>query len=286
MNKPWSKTSTQLNTVQNTTDLISQSADKPVLSRINPSPLPSVPLVKRDLNSDFNSNSISNNGSTTTQINSNQLSTPTVSNQITSGDLNLSSNMNSNLMSSTSPYGSSYGGMGGYGSSYGNYGSSLGGYGSSYGGYGGYGYGGMSSFGGYGGYGMSSMGRFGNQNGQEGFLDNCFMIVERMNYQMYHFCEMTRMIQAQSESLAYFMEIMKKIYSWLKNFITTKSKSFYNSAKLKIVERLLKIKQKLKEFFSKEEIEDHKLKSQIKALDYIITILLVSAVAGLFLKVY
>ena len=34
MNKPWSKTSTQLNTVQNTTDLISQSADKPACSPI------------------------------------------------------------------------------------------------------------------------------------------------------------------------------------------------------------------------------------------------------------
>ena len=112
------------------------------------------------------------------------------------------------------------------------------------------------------------------------------MIVERMNYQMYHFCEMTRMIQAQSASLAYFMEIMGKIYSWVKNFIMTNSKSFYNNTKIKLIERFLKIKLVIKEFFSKNEVEDHKLKSQIKALDYIITILLISAVAGIFLKVY
>jgi hypothetical protein len=290
MSKPWTKTSTQLNTVQNTTDLISPSADKPVLSRMNPSPLPSVPVVKRDSGNDFNTNAnlLNNNmGSTMTQMENNQNLTPTVSNQITSNDLPNSNNLNSNLMSSTSPYGS-YGGLGGYGSSYGGMGSygGYGGYGmSSYGGMGGYG-GSYGGYGGYGGYGMSSISRFGNQNGEASILDNCFMIVERMNYQMYHFCEMTRMIQAQSASLAYFMEIMGKVYAWIKNFITTKSKSFYNSTKLKLVERLLKIKKKLKEFFSKEEVVDHKLKSQIKALDYVITILLVSAVAGIFLKVY
>lgn len=107
-----------------------------------------------------------------------------------------------------------------------------------------------------------------------------------MNYQMFHFCEMTRMIQAQSASLAYFIEIMTKVYGWIKTFISTNSKAFISKSKLFIIQKLVKIKMYLKEFFGNKDIEDKKLKSHIKVLDYMITLLLITTVAGLFLKVY
>ena len=74
--------------------------------------------------------------------------------------------------------------------------------------------------------GYGGMSRMNNPNEQGTVLDQCFFIVEKLNYQMFHFCEMTRMIQAQSASLAYFLEIMKKVYTWSKNFISTNTKFF------------------------------------------------------------
>jgi hypothetical protein len=281
MSKPWAKQSTQLNTVNNTTDLITPTAEKPILTR-NMNSIPSVPVVKRDPSPPVNTSIIPNsnipNPLTQESVN-NTISTSTTE----SSGLPITNNTNNMLQNQTNPFGSSYGSS--YGTSYGGYGSSYGGYGSSYGGYGGYGssYGGM--YGGYGGM-YGGMNRFGMQNGQENLLDKCFMVVERMNYQMFHFCEMARMIQAQSASLAYFLEILGKGYEWIKTFITTKSKNFYDKSKLALIERLIKIKKYLKEFFSRQEVEDSKLKSHIKALDYIISILLISALAGLLLKVY
>jgi hypothetical protein len=97
---------------------------------------------------------------------------------------------------------------------------------------------------------------------------------------------MTRMIQAQSASLAYFFELCVKAYEWVKVNLAGKFKTYLNDTKLKFIEKLVKIKITIKEFFNRNEIEDQKLKSHIKALDYIITILLIMAFSGLFLKVY
>jgi hypothetical protein len=97
---------------------------------------------------------------------------------------------------------------------------------------------------------------------------------------------MTRMIQAQSASLAFFFELILKAYEWAKTNIAGKLKTYLNETRLKLIQRLLKLKAQIKEFFQHEEIEDQKLKSHIKALDYILTILLVMAFSGLFLKIY
>lgn len=281
MSKPWKTINSQVNnpSTTNTTDLITPNAD-PTASGIlqTDNRPPQVPVVKRDTNPSLINDNYLNSTNANLNINSNNPSSDPTTNSS-----NALGTQNTNTNTGTSLYGGGYGGygMGGYGG-YGGYGmSSYGGYGSGYGmsGYGGHG------MGGYGG--MSGM--YGNrmgQGGQESILDQCFFIVERLNYQMFHFCEMTRMIQAQSASLTYFLEIMKKAYDWVKTFITNHTKSFINNTKLLLIQKLVKLKQNLKEFFTTKEVEDDKLKKHIKALDYMITILLVGAVAGLFLKVY
>lgn len=109
---------------------------------------------------------------------------------------------------------------------------------------------------------------------------------------MYHFCEMTRMIQAQSASLVYFMDIIGKVYSYVKEFILTRSKNCYDSTKIYLVEKLINLKKFFKEFFSiqnnKEECDDtennKKIKNHIKILDNLIKYLLISAALGYTLK--
>jgi hypothetical protein len=112
------------------------------------------------------------------------------------------------------------------------------------------------------------------------------MTVERANYQMFHFCEMARMIQSQSASLAFFFELIMKAYNWIKEKVGGSMKSFYLETKLKIIEKLRKMKVIIKEFFQRSDLEDDKLRKHIKALDYILTILIFMTVAGIFLRVY
>jgi hypothetical protein len=97
---------------------------------------------------------------------------------------------------------------------------------------------------------------------------------------------MARMIQAQSASLAFFFELVMKAYTWLKEKIGGSVKSFYLDSKLKLIEKFRKMKIMIKEFLQRDNLEDEKLRKQIKALDYILTILIFMAVAGIFLKVY
>ena len=106
---------------------------------------------------------------------------------------------------------------------------------------------------------------------------------------MFHFCEMTRMIQAQSASLAYFLEIMGKIYFYIKEFIVTKSKSSYLSVKMYLINKLLSIKQFLSDFFLVNQVDNNqenesKIKNHITILDKLIKYLLISAAVGYTMK--
>jgi hypothetical protein len=97
---------------------------------------------------------------------------------------------------------------------------------------------------------------------------------------------MTRMIQAQSASLVFFFDLVKKAYEWAKTNIAGKFKSYINEKRLQLIEKLIKMKIMIKEFFNRNEVDDTKLKSHIKALDFILTILLLMAFSGIFLKIY
>ena len=292
MNRPlkaWDTLQTPINSTQNVADLITPGPD---ISSIKQGLTNLVPVVKRDLNPIQSSNY--NIGSNTSSINQ-TANAGEKTTEVFSGT-NTNTGITPAITSTANPINSpSYGGYNPYG---GGYGSSMGGYGG-YNSYGG-GYGGLSNYGGYGGYsGLGGVGGYGsmgigsgmglpynrmNQNEDPGILDKCFVVIERMNYQMYHFCEMARMIQAQSASLAYFMEILIKVYKWLKEYVTNNSKSFYTKSKLLLIEKLIKIKQILKEFFVKTDLEENKIKSQIKVLDYIISVLLITAISGLAFK--
>jgi len=106
---------------------------------------------------------------------------------------------------------------------------------------------------------------------------------------MFHFCEMTRMIQAQSASLTYFLEIMGKLYIFIRDFISTKSKSVYLSTKMYLITKLLSIKQFLIDFFLLDRVENNeenesKIKNHIKIIDKLIKYLLFSAAIAYTVK--
>ncbi len=97
------------------------------------------------------------------------------------------------------------------------------------------------------------------------------------------------MIQAQSASLAYFLEIMGKVYGYVKESIVTKSKSGYLSVKIYLINKLLNIKQFMYEFFYINQVNDDqenesKIKNHIKILDKLIKYLLISAAVGYTMK--
>lgn len=107
-----------------------------------------------------------------------------------------------------------------------------------------------------------------------------------MNYQIFHFCEMTRMIQAQSASLAFFMETVVKIYKWIKEFIIKHASNTYLSVKLFIVRKLLEIKNFFINFFNfSGEVNDERekiIKNEINFIDKVIKYLIISSTMGFF----
>lgn len=100
---------------------------------------------------------------------------------------------------------------------------------------------------------------------------------------MYNFCELTKMIETQSSSLIYFFDLMKKCYLYIKNYLKDNAKSYYRYVKAKLIYIYAKIKLVLIEFFKDKNLLDDQLRKQIKILDYIITILLISSLSGLFI---
>ena len=108
----------------------------------------------------------------------------------------------------------------------------------------------------------------------------------RTNYQIFHFCEMTRMIQAQSASLVYFFQLITKAYKWIKEKIGGNIKEFFIQSKMKTLSKIISLKMFIDEFFNKRDIEDEKLRTHIKALDFILKILIFISISGIFLKIY
>jgi len=100
---------------------------------------------------------------------------------------------------------------------------------------------------------------------------------------------MTRMIQAQSASLVYFIEIMGKIYAYVKDFIMKNTKNCYLGAKLYLINKLITIRQFISEFFFVNQVNNNKeneskIKDHIYILDKLIKYLLITAAVGYSLK--
>lgn len=196
-------------------------------------------------------------------------------------------NNNANIMNSNSNFSSGIGGYGGYGGMSGMGGmGGMGGYGgmSGYGGYGGYSsYGGLGGFGGgYGG--LGGLGPRGLTNQENpGFLDNCFVTIEKMNFQLFHLCELARMIHQQSAALGFLYEMITKAYATVKAYTVSKSTGLYESISQQALTKVKAIKTFLKEFVSKSsDLDDSKIKQHIKLLDKILLlIIMVSGVSML-----
>ena len=177
-----------------------------------------------------------------------------------------------------------YGGMnnslygGGYGNS--NFG---GGYGM---GMGGYGMGMGMGMGGYGGYGMGmGMGRGMSDPNNPDFLDKCFFTIEKMNFQIFHLCELARMIHQQSTALLFLYDIIKKGYSTVNTYAKDKIRSIFSSLKNYGIDKIIRLKQFTKEFLSKSEnLEDNKIRSHIKILDKLLIFMLILASSTIIVK--
>ena len=110
-------------------------------------------------------------------------------------------------------------------------------------------------------FGMAGMYMMGGQNT---FFDKIFMTLERANYQMYHLCEMIKLVQRQKPTLKYFKSII------LSAFKAIKEKYFSIIAKIK---EYLK---NLKNAFSlnNDKYDEEELKKHIKIIDFAINFLL------------
>ena len=109
-------------------------------------------------------------------------------------------------------------------------------------------------------FGMAGMYMMGGQNT---FFDKIFMTLERANYQMYHLCEMIKLIKNQKPTLKFFKAMII---------------SAFNTLKQKYYEIIKTIKDyfiNLKDIFSfnNDKYNEEDLKSHIKIIDYAIKFL-------------
>ena len=109
-------------------------------------------------------------------------------------------------------------------------------------------------------FGMAGMYMMGGQNT---FFDKIFMTLERANYQMYHLCEMIKLIKNQKPTLKFFKAMII---------------SAFNTLKQKYYEIIKTIKDyfiNLKDIFSfnNDKYNEDDLKSHIKIIDYAIKFL-------------
>jgi hypothetical protein len=137
-----------------------------------------------------------------------------------------------------------------------------------------------------GGYGGGMYGGRGNQISENtDFLEKCFFTIERMNFQIFHLCELARMIHQQSTALAYLYDIIKKGYILINTYCKDKTLSLISTIKTKIKEKILSIRKQIKEFLSKSsELENSKIRRHIKVIDNILFILLIIASSTVLYK--
>ena len=110
-------------------------------------------------------------------------------------------------------------------------------------------------------FGMAGMYMMGGQNT---FFDKIFMTLERANYQMYHLCEMIKLIKNQKPTLKFFKALLISAFNTLKQ-------KYYEIIKT-IKEYLINIKDIFS--FNNDKFSEEDLKGHIKIIDYAIKFLL------------
>ena len=110
-------------------------------------------------------------------------------------------------------------------------------------------------------FGMASMYMMGGQNT---FFDKIFITLERANYQMYHLCEMIKLIKNQKPTLKFFKAIIISAFKALKD-------QYYE-----IIKAIKEYFSNLRNVFSfnNDKYNEEDLKSHIQIIDYAIKFLL------------
>ena len=108
---------------------------------------------------------------------------------------------------------------------------------------------------------MASMYMMGGQNT---FFDKLFMTLERANYQMFHLCEMIKLIKNQKPTLIFFKSLI------ISTFKTIKQK-YYDIIQM-IKEYLLNLKNIFT--FNNDKYNEEDINNHLKIIDYIIKFLL------------
>ena len=110
-------------------------------------------------------------------------------------------------------------------------------------------------------FGMAGMYMMGGQNT---FFDKIFMTLERANYQMYHLCEMIKLIKNQKPTLKFFKAMIISAFNTLKQ-------KYYE-----IIKAIKEYFSNLRNVFSfnNDKYNEEDLKHHIQILDYAINFLL------------
>ena len=108
---------------------------------------------------------------------------------------------------------------------------------------------------------MASMYMMGGQNT---FFDKLFMTLERANYQMFHLCEMIKLIKNQKPTIKFFKSLIISTFKAIKQ-------KYYEIIKM-IKEYLLNLKNIFT--FNNDKYNEEDLNNHIKIIDYIIKFLL------------
>ena len=108
---------------------------------------------------------------------------------------------------------------------------------------------------------MASMYMMGGQNT---FFDKLFITLERANYQMFHLCEMIKLIKNQKPTIIFFKSLI------ISSFKAIKQKYY------EIIQMIKDYFVNLKNIFTfyNDKYNEEDLKNHIKVIDYVIKILL------------
>ena len=101
-------------------------------------------------------------------------------------------------------------------------------------------------------------------NGQNTFFDKFFMTLERINYQMYHLCEMLKLIKNQKTNLKVFKSLIVSAFKAIK-------RKFYDTIYM-IKEYFLNLKNIFS--FNNDKYNEEDIKNHLKVIDIIIKFLL------------
>ena len=109
-------------------------------------------------------------------------------------------------------------------------------------------------------FGMAGMYMMGGQNT---FFDKLFMTLERANYQMFHLCEMIKLIQKQKPTLKFFKSLIISAFKAIKEKY------------LEIIKSIKECLNNLKNIFTfnNDKYNEEDLKNHIDIIDYAINIL-------------